>query len=414
MQRQHFLLKSREIATGRFPLLHRSYLFGHPTSPATQRTRLPYSFRSFHKQHHHSQHFRHCRLISMAMEAQESSSSTIASPGHASVTIGKQLASVRPALGLAALPVLIFAIAAQHVALPNSNATRRMILPWAPSGMRACGASSIAYFASSRRERSAKGSSESQWGTLRLLLSILPSRSVVPRAARNESESSPNPSLPVTAPGCAHSNPFTLSPGCRWPSASIMAASNDAPPAKDSISPQSAKSQDMLTLFQFPGAPSSSAVPHPATSVEGPIARTNGLSNDFFSLFPQHWAATPWTGHSGNVLQPSGRPASPTQAGSERYAASSVTNTTRPRRTQPRGALSLRQEMQAAKDDFGIPVTRDVSRDTSPDSAEGRDHVPVRSSPRPTEFAKLAAQSGFGPDVPGVLSSEAVAELFDK
>jgi hypothetical protein len=98
-------------------------------------------------------------------------------------------------------------------------------------------------------------------------------------------------------------------------------------------------------------------------------------------------------------------------------------------RSRPRATMSFTQEVQEIKDDFGIPPTRDVSRNVSP---EREDRIRYTSSPpssglgsRRNEGLQMFWQDGPGsqtmpppiipvPDLPGLLTAEEVTYLFER
>ena len=91
-------------------------------------------------------------------------------------------------------------------------------------------------------------------------------------------------------------------------------------------------------------------------------------------------------------------------------AASRMDFTLRPQsEPQSTGSMSLRQELEAVKDGFGLPITRDASRNPSPDFEQ--DTRQTQACPGSTESART---SGLEPDIPGVLTAEEVIFLFDK
>ena len=73
---------------------------------------------------------------------------------------------------------------------------------------------------------------------------------------------------------------------------------------------------------------------------------------------------------------------------------------------QPQGGMSLRQELQAVKDDLDLPITRDVSRNASPDLEAGM------SATRVGEPGRLVLELGSDPYIS--LTTEEVAYLFNK
>lgn len=94
---------------------------------------------------------------------------------------------------------------------------------------------------------------------------------------------------------------------------------------------------------------------------------------------------------------------------------------------RPRAAMSFREELQEVKDDLGIPPTRDVSRETSPDLRREeyllsplKGHKPARPSGLP-DFWERGQESPArtvipisGPVSSGLLSAEDVSYLFEK
>lgn len=89
--------------------------------------------------------------------------------------------------------------------------------------------------------------------------------------------------------------------------------------------------------------------------------------------------------------------------------------------------MSFREELQEVKDDLGIPPTRDVSRETSPDLRREeyllsplKGHKPARPSGLP-DFWERGQESPArtvipisGPVSSGLLSAEDVSYLFEK
>lgn len=68
--------------------------------------------------------------------------------------------------------------------------------------------------------------------------------------------------------------------------------------------------------------------------------------------------------------------------------------------------MSARQELRDAKRDYGIPETRDGSRNTSVDRGEDQGAGPVVP-------VRLWEGSDNRPSVPGILSPDDVAGLFN-
>lgn len=91
--------------------------------------------------------------------------------------------------------------------------------------------------------------------------------------------------------------------------------------------------------------------------------------------------------------------------------------------------MSFQQEVQEIKDDLGIPPTRDVSRNASPEREDGIRYTLSPPSPglgtSRDEDLQMFWQDGQvsqampppivpGPDLPGLLTAEEVAYLFER
>lgn len=162
---------------------------------------------------------------------------------------------------------------------------------------------------------------------------------------------------------------------------------------------QTPNARDFLSMTMNPSQDTSSAV-------FGAHPNGNGLADvhqaDFLSLLMDPSGKVSRSVDSGTIRQSSCLSGSPTYPVSEGELLTRAKERLRPRRI-----MSGRQELQDAKRDFGIPPTRAGSRNASPEPGVG-------SRVDQTGSVGLVESLGIGPDVPGVLTAEDVAYLFNK
>lgn len=230
-------------------------------------------------------------------------------------------------------------------------------------------------------------------------------RSVAHQASSHGHRISKNPHLPSTSSGLPQAYALPISPASRWSVGPSLAGLDPPAPANDPTATQVGGTQDFFSMYNTFEQPSSRPVSHYIRPVGGSSGIEIGMDPNEPSLFYTD-ANTARSNQSKGLHQSSGPSGSPNHPASRGRLASQPHG-------RPQGAMSVTQELQAVKDDLGIPTTRDVSRNASPEVREERGTAPGWSSPESSDFAGLAPGT-CEPDVPGVLTAEDVAELFDK
>jgi hypothetical protein len=168
-----------------------------------------------------------------------------------------------------------------------------------------------------------------------------------------------------------------------------------AAPFNDVPAAQTAVPHDFFSFFD---------TPHTATSPAAePSGTLIGTSRDLVSILPGAAFAMHWNDHA-RVVQPS-----PHLTDTSSYSRPESHTALRSQpATRPLGAMSVRQELQAVKDDLGLPSTRDVSRNASPDCDT------EAGASRWSECGRPGAVPACELDVLSLMTAGEVEFLFDK
>lgn len=220
-----------------------------------------------------------------------------------------------------------------------------------------------------------------------------------PRASSNDYESSPMPPATLESAAVSQTQPqphvLPFSPNDIWSYDLALAG-----PSSQSVAVGERPGvRDLFSIGENQSQPqaSSSTAPNLTSFRE---ATAIAEESDILSIFLDSDPVGSRQLQSETLRQSSCPSVSSNHQGSEGGPLAPTSGQMQSRRT-----MCARQELRDAKRDYGIPETRDGSRNTSVerDQDQGGD---------PGVAARLWDGSEAGPSVPGVLSAEDVAELF--
>jgi hypothetical protein len=225
-------------------------------------------------------------------------------------------------------------------------------------------------------------------------------RTSAPRTSSNDYEPSPMPPATFDSTGGPQIRPasqvLAFGPPDIW-SYDLALAGPNAPPV---ASGERTDAQDQFSIGETPCQPQASSLSAPITSFNEATATAE--HSDIFSIFLDSDPVGSRLGHSETLRQLSSCPSESTNH--QRSEGGKLASTSG--QAEARRIMSARQELRDAKRDYGIPETRDGSRNTSVERDEDQD-------PGSAVSARLWDGPGTGPSVPGVLSADEVAELFN-